>query len=289
MRFLIILIIIGCSSLANVFEGNNISFAFPLRMISAVFSMSGVLKIIPSSNFPQCKVANTHFSFKQFTIHQDQTAMKVTTDACILGAYTDCTKARNILDIGTGTGLLALMLAQKGEAKIDAVEMDKNAYNQTVTNIKGSVFKDKISVFNTSIQDFATLKSYDLIISNPPFFQNHLKSETLARNNSLHTDSLSFEDLLNSILRLLTFDGTFIVLLPAYQSSVFEQLSTSTGLYPQKKLTIRHRNDTKILRIITTFGRIKKEIIHEELIIKNPDESYSPDFQALLKDYYLIF
>lgn len=234
-------------------------------------------------------MANTHFAFKQFTIHQDQTAMKVTTDACILGAYVDTQKAKNILDVGTGTGLLALMLAQKSNAKINAVEIDENAYNQAVFNVKDSIFKDKITVFNTSIQDFVTINSYDLIISNPPFFQNHLKSETLARNNSIHTDSLSFEDLLNAVLQLLSFNGTFVVLLPAYESSVFEQLSISKGIYPQKKLTIRHRKDTKILRIITTFGRTIKEIINEELIIKNPDESYSPDFQALLKDYYLIF
>lgn len=234
-------------------------------------------------------MANTHFAFKQFTIHQDQTAMKVTTDACILGAYTNAREAKNILDIGTGTGLLALMLAQKYNTKIDAVELEENAYNQAVFNVNESIFKDKITVYHTSIQEFVTIHLYDLIISNPPFFQNHLKSETLARNNSIHTDSLSFKDLLHSILRLLSLNGIFVVLLPAYESSVFEQLSISTGLYPQKKLTIRHRKDTKILRIITTFGRTNKEIISKELSINNPDESYSPDFQALLKDYYLIF
>lgn len=215
--------------------------------------------------------------------------MKVTTDACILGAYTNTDKAKNILDIGTGTGLLALMLAQKSDAKIDAVEIDKNAYNQAFVNVNDSIFKDKITVYEIAIQDFIPKNYYDLIISNPPFFQNHLKSETLARNNSIHTDSLSFEDLINCILLLLSLNGTFVVLLPAYESLVFDQLSISKELYPQKKLTIRHRKDTKILRIITTFGRIKKEIINEELIIKNLDESYSPDFQALLKDYYLIF
>jgi len=234
-------------------------------------------------------MANNQFIFKQFTIHQDQTAMKVTTDACILGAYTDAQKAKNVLDIGTGTGLLALMIAQKSNAKIDAVEIDEHAYNQTATNVFKSIFKDKIVVHHTSIQDFIPINSYDLIISNPPFFQNHLKSENLARNNSIHTDSLSFEELLNSILRLLTLDGTLVILFPAYESSVFESLSISKALYPQKKLTIRHRKDAKILRIITTFGRLKKEIINEELIIKNSNESYSPDFQALLKDYYLIF
>ena len=232
---------------------------------------------------------NTHFTFKQFTIHQDQTAMKVTTDACILGAYTVVQGAKSILDIGTGTGLLSLMLSQRSEAKIDAIEINENAYNQVVMNVNESIFKDKITIYNTSIQEFITKNFYDLIISNPPFFQNHLKSETSARNNSIHTDTLSFEDLLNTVLRLLSFNGTFVVLLPLYESSFFEQLSISKELYPQKKLTIRHRKGNKILRIITTFGRIKKEIINEELIIKNPDESYTPDFQILLKDYYLAF
>jgi tRNA1Val (adenine37-N6)-methyltransferase len=233
--------------------------------------------------------SNTHFTFKQFTIHQDQTAMKVTTDACILGAYTDGREAKKILDIGTGTGLLSLMIAQRSKAKIDAIEINESAYNQAVVNVNESIFKDKITIHHTSIQEFITDNLYDLIISNPPFFQNHLKSETESRNNSLHTDTLSFEDLLETVLRLLSPDGTFVVLLPMYESSVFEQLSVSKDLYPQKKLTIRHRKGSKILRIITTFGRIKKEILNEELIIKNPDESYTPDFQGLLKDYYLIF
>ena len=215
--------------------------------------------------------------------------MKVTTDACILGAYTEVQGVKSVLDIGTGTGLLSLMLAQRSKAKIDAIEIDENAYNQAITNANQSIFKDTITVYNTSIQDFETDKRYDLIISNPPFFQNHLKSETESRNNSLHTDTLSFADLLSTVLRLLSPNGTFVVLLPAYESSFFEQLSILRELYPQKKLTIRHRKDTKILRIITTFGRIKEEIINEELIIKNPDESYSPDFQVLLKDYYLAF
>jgi tRNA1Val (adenine37-N6)-methyltransferase len=237
---------------------------------------------------------NTHFAFKQFTIHQDQTAMKVTTDACILGAYTDTKDALTILDIGAGTGLLSLMLAQKSDAKIDAVETDKNAYNQAVGNINQSVFNDKIRVYNVTIQSYipnldATGFSYDLIISNPPFFHNHLKSEKVSRNNSLHTDTLSFEDLLSSVLRLLSPNGIFVVLLPAYERLILEQLAIEKELHPQKKLTIRHRKGGKILRIITTFGRIKKEIINEELIIKNPDESYSIDFQTLLKDYYLIF
>ena len=237
--------------------------------------------------------ANTHFSFKQFIIHQDQTAMKVTTDACIFGAYTAIDETKKILDIGTGTGLVAMMLAQRTKAQIDAVEIESSAYNQAVTNIQESIFKEQINVFNTSIQLFSTRSEqqnqYDLIVSNPPFFHNHLKAKEITRNNSFHTDTLSFEDLIHSVLQLISSVGTFVILLPLHESSVFEELSIPQGLYPQKKLTIRHRKDTKILRIITTFGFTKTQTQEENLIIKNPDESYSLAFGMLLKDYYLIF
>jgi tRNA1Val (adenine37-N6)-methyltransferase len=233
--------------------------------------------------------SNTHFSFKKFTIHQDQTAMKVTTDACILGAYSDVQNAKRILDIGTGTGLLTLMLAQRSEAQIEGVEIDEVSYNQAVDNVESSIFKDKIKLYYTDIQSFISENCYDLIISNPPFFQNHLKAEMPSRNNALHTDTLSFEDLLNSVKRLLSSNGTFVVLLPAYQSSVLELMANELGLFANKKLNIHHREGSKILRIITTFGFEKIETQIEELLIKNSVESYTADFQRLLKDYYLIF
>jgi tRNA1Val (adenine37-N6)-methyltransferase len=234
--------------------------------------------------------SNTHFSFKKFIIHQDKTAMKVTTDACILGAYSDVQNAKRILDIGTGTGLLPLMLAQRSEeAKIEGIEIEEVAYNQAVENVEKSIFKDKIKLYHTDIQSFISENCYDLIISNPPFFQNHLKAEIQTRNNALHTDTLSFEDLLSSVIRLLSPNGTFIVLLPAYQSSVLELMANELGLFANKKLNIHHREGSKILRIITTFGFEKVETQIEELFIKNSVESYTVDFQRLLKDYYLIF
>jgi tRNA1Val (adenine37-N6)-methyltransferase len=237
--------------------------------------------------------SNTHFSFKKFTIHQDQTAMKVTTDACILGAYTDVQNIKRILDIGTGTGLLALMLAQRSEAQIEGVEIDEVSYNQAVENVEHSIFKDKIKLYHSDIQSFipplGDKGGFDLVVSNPPFFQNHLKAESPNRNNALHTDTLSFEDLLNSVIRLLSSTGTFVVLLPPYESIVLEQMANQLGLFANKKLHIHHREGSKILRIITTFGFIKNETQIEQLFIKNSDESYTADFQQLLKDYYLIF
>ncbi|MET3125029.1 tRNA1Val (adenine37-N6)-methyltransferase [Arcicella rosea] len=232
------------------------------------------------------------FQFKQFLVRQDQTAMKVTTDACILGAYTALENATKVLDIGTGTGLIAMMLAQRSKAQFSAVELDDNAYQQAVENIQNSIFKEQITVFHQSIQDFAENNKdlyFELIVSNPPFFQNHLKSEQEKRNKALHTDTLSFEDLLTSVIKLLSADGRFVVLLPAYESTVLENLALQEGLYPHKKLLIRHRNGSKILRIITTFGLTEKETIQEELIIRNLDESYTAQFSTLLKEYYLIF
>ena len=232
---------------------------------------------------------NTHFSFKQFTIHQDRTAMKVTTDACILGAYTSVQNAKKILDIGTGTGLLALMIAQRAKAQIDCVEIEAVAYHQAVHNVENSIFKEKITIHHIDIQSFTSEGFYDLVVSNPPFFQNHLKAETEARTNALHTDTLSFEDLLSSVIRLLSSTGTFVVLLPAYESSVLEKMANQLGLFANKKLSIHHRKGSKILRIITTFGFRKTEIQSEQLFIKNSDESYTTDFQELLREYYLIF
>lgn len=232
------------------------------------------------------------FQFKQFMIHQDKTAMKVSTDACILGAYTSLENATKVLDIGTGTGLIALMLAQRSEAKIFAVELDDMAYQQAVENVENSIFKEQITVFHQSIQDFTQKNkdlSFELIVSNPPFFQNHLKSVQENRNKALHTDTLSFEDLLASVMALLSPNGRFVVLLPAYESTVLENLALQKGLYPNKKLRIRHRDGSKILRIITTFGFTEQEMIQEDLLIRNLDESYTTQFARLLKEYYLIF
>ncbi len=233
--------------------------------------------------------SNTHFSFKKFTIHQGQTAMKVTTDACILGAYTDVQNAKRILDIGTGTGLLALMLAQRCDAQIEGIEIEEVSFNQAVENVENSIFKNKIKLYYTDIQSFSSKNCYDLIISNPPFFHNHIKSEIQTRNNALHTDTLSFEDLLSSVIRLLSSTGVFVVLLPSYESSVLEIMANDLGLFANKKLIIHHREGSKILRIITTFGFVRTETQSQQLFIKNPDESYTAGFQQLLGEYYLIF
>jgi tRNA1Val (adenine37-N6)-methyltransferase len=244
-----------------------------------------LLKIFKFSN-------SIMFQFKQFKVLQDKTAMKVSTDACILGAYADVSRSEceHILDIGTGTGLLALMLAQRNLlTNIDAVEIDESAYNQSVENIADSIFKDRINLFHATIQAFKTDKLYDLIISNPPFYSNHLQSEKIQKNLAHHTNSLSFEELIEAVTKFLKPCGTFVVLLPEYETTRLVNLANQSLLFPQKQLVIRHRQNSKILRIITTFGYSEKIPTLQELIIKNPDETYTKEFRELLKEFYLIF
>ena len=229
------------------------------------------------------------FQFKQFTIHQDQCAMKVSTDACILGAWVDVAQAENILDIGAGTGLLSLMMAQRSTACIDAVELDTPAFEQAKSNIAESKWSDRIEVFHGKIQKFSPDKKYDYIVSNPPFYQNHLKSEKVQKNQAHHTETLSFEELLDSVLRLRTTSGKFAVLLPAYEAKVLEDLAISKGFFPQKKLTVRHREGAKILRVIVEYGTASVVLENTELLIKDAQEQYTGQFSALLKEYYLIF
>lgn len=231
------------------------------------------------------------FTFKQFTIYQDLCAMKVCTDACILGASTDVENVNRILDIGTGTGLLSLMLAQRSDAQIDAVEIDEYAYQQAVMNVEASVFLSRVTVHHQRIQDFSVEDRYDLIISNPPFYQQSLKSADAKVNKALHTVELSFDDLIDSSIRLLSPNGKFVVLLPPFEMEKLIQIAQKKGLYLSKKMFIRHDESKPVFRVIATFHRSQIHDLHEKtLIIHEKDgRTYSDEFRVLLQDYYLIF
>jgi len=231
------------------------------------------------------------FTFKQFMINQDLCAMKVCTDACVFGASTEVENVNRILDIGTGTGLLSLMLAQRSNAQIDSVEIDEDAYNQAVINVKISKFAKNIEVYHQRIQNFESIKNYDLIISNPPFYQQSLKSTDAKANKALHAVELSFADLIDSVLKFLSIDGKFTVLLPPFEIEKLIQIAQKKGLYLSKKMSIRHDETKPVFRVIATFLTQKIVDLEEEiLIIHNEDgRTYSNEFRDLLKDYYLIF
>jgi tRNA1Val (adenine37-N6)-methyltransferase len=231
------------------------------------------------------------FSFKQFIIHQERTAMKVCTDACVLGAYADVAGAR-ILDIGTGTGLLALMTAQRSpNALIDAIEIDAAAFSQAAENIAASPFAKQVVAIHERIQDFtARERKYDRILTNPPFYKNHLRSPDSAVNRALHADELPFQELIEAVVRLLEPNGQWWVLLPPYETRKLSELASEAGLSPFRQLALRHHANKPVFRMVTGFSFRADNRSDEVLDIYEPDgRTYSTAFRNLLRDFYLIF
>lgn len=216
--------------------------------------------------------------------------MKVCTDACLFGAYVaDQVKtkaATNILDIGTGTGLLSLMLAQKVPGMIDTVEIDEAAYQQAKENFSQSLWKERLAIFNTDILKFENGKKYDCIISNPPFFENDLKSSDQNKNAAKHDTALTLEQLLATAKKLLNDDGSFAILLPYHRVEECIALAEKPGLYLNKKILVRQTEKHDYFRGILFFSNQQLLITEEEISIKT-NEKYSVRFAELLKDYYL--
>ncbi|GAB3884338.1 methyltransferase [Spirosoma agri] len=241
------------------------------------------------------------FSFKQFTIRQDRAAMKVCTDACVLGAYADVANAgftattepgMRILDIGTGTGLLALMAVQRNpHALVDAVEVDDAAFEQAVDNVAASPFAARIRVVHQRIQDFtSTGVLYDRILTNPPFYTNHLRSPDSALNRALHTDDLPFLELVEAVNRLLKPEGQWWVLLPPPETGKLTELAGKAGLRPFHQLALRHHAHKPVFRLITGFSFKSTSLVNETLDIHDADgRAYTAAFRSLLRDFYLIF
>ncbi|AQG79127.1 methyltransferase [Spirosoma montaniterrae] len=221
--------------------------------------------------------------------------MKVCTDACVLGAYADVgsgaeSRAERVLDIGTGTGLLALMAAQrKPTTQVDAVEIDDEAFRQAVDNVAHSPFAGRVRVWHGPIQSFDG-EPYDRILTNPPFYTNHLRSPDAAVNRALHTGELPFTDLLTAVSRLLRRDGQWWVLLPPYEAGLLSKMAQTYGLRPFRRLYLRHNTHKPPFRVITGFGYGPETATDETLFIYEIDNrTYTPAFRALLQDFYLIF
>ncbi len=212
--------------------------------------------------------------------------MKVTTEGCILGAVVELEGKSNILDIGTGTGLLSLMMAQRCEAAIDCVEIDADAATQAKINFRNSPWSERISLYETSIQNFESPIKYDLIVSNPPFFRNHLPSSDEKRNKALHDNLLGQDELLENINRLLAETGTAYILYPEHESKAFEEKLSRFGLCVLEKLIITNQPGGRTFRVIQKLGRKNKSTNVVHLSIRQ-GQSYTEQFKSLLKDYYL--
>jgi tRNA1Val (adenine37-N6)-methyltransferase len=235
-------------------------------------------------------MSNNWFQFKQFRIDQGHCAMKVTTDACIQGAWTPLpTKTKRILDIGTGTGLLALMLAQRSEsALIDAVEYDPTAAEQAKENVSNSPWSGQITVRSSDIRNFESPEKYDLIICNPPFFDNALLGPQHEKNRARHTIALSKDDLAAATVKHLTQEGQVSILLPIPEYKYWLSVTEEYGLFPQELLLIRHRQESDPKRIVAIMSRGNKGTSREhQLTIMQEDSTYSDHFKALLQPFYL--
>lgn len=235
-------------------------------------------------------MANQFFRFKQFTVHQEDCAMKVCTDACLQGAYTASyvTAATHILDIGAGTGLLSLMLAQRfHDATITAVELDAVAARQASRNFAAAPWAAQLHIINGDARTLALAAKYDLIITNPPFYETDLKSPDKLRNQAMHATTLSYEELLDVIDQYLATDGVFSILLPYKPFATFEVLATQKGFFPRKVLHVKQSVNHDKFRTIAVFGRSGTIRDEEMIAIKDAVNEYTPEFKALLQPYYL--
>ena len=236
---------------------------------------------------------NSYFQFKQFRVEQGECAMKVCTDACVLGAAADIAEARRILDVGTGTGLLALMAAQRNPAAhIEAVELDQAAARQAADNFKRSPWAGRLTVHAQTLAEFARTQPqpFDHILCNPPFFRHSLRSPDSGRTTARHTapDTLTFAELARFAADYLTPEGRLTVLLPPPEMLHFEREATFAGLYPHQRLVLRHRPGSKALRHITEFRRQPSPATTAELALHEATgEAYSEQFRELLGPFYL--
>ena len=233
-------------------------------------------------------MGNSWFEFQQFRIQQDRCAMKVSTDAVLLGSVSHAKNPINILDIGTGTGVIALMLAQRfPDARITAVEVDQEAAEQAKENFRESPFADRIALHFGRIQDFTEENRFDLVVSNPPFFPDHLKSPDPQRNRALHTDELSFSDLVDKVSSLLADQGVFWVILPPRQLLDLISLAAKTGLQPFFLMSIKDSQSKPIYREICGFSRWTSSKTESILSLKDEHGAYSEAYSKLLSGFLL--
>jgi len=226
------------------------------------------------------------FKFKEFSIIQKNSAMKVGTDGVLLGSWVSCEKASNILDIGCGTGLITLMLAQRNlSSNVTAIEIDKKSSKEAQLNISNSDWEERIEIIYTSLQQFNSKIKFDLIISNPPFFSQNKskKSRDIAR----HTNALSFEELINNAAKLLKKKGVFSVIIPKYYEEYFCEIANIYKLYCIRVCYVKGSAGSEVKRVMLEFSFIKSTALVERLTIEKSRHNYTDEYIQLCHIFYL--
>ena len=233
---------------------------------------------------------NSHFQFKQFTVQQGNAAMKVGTDGVLLGVWANTDNINSVLDIGTGTGLIALMMAQRSEAIITAIEIEENAYLDACLNIQNSTWPGRIKVVHSSFQQYLKNSNhlFDCVVCNPPYFTNSIRSETEAKAIARHNDQLPFEELVEGVSHILNKDGHFSVVLPAGGENDFRYLAANVRLFPSRITRVKTKPSKPVSRILMEFRFETTLKAEEELTIETKTHhEYLPEFIELVKDFYL--
>lgn len=234
-------------------------------------------------------MANPYFQFKQFIIRHDKCAMKVGTDGVLLGAWADIRSCTKILDVGTGSGLIALMLAQRSRAEIDAIDIDADACLQATENAEASPFRERIRIYHSPFAEYAETNciKYDLIVSNPPYFIDSLKCPDQKRSQARHTDTLLLGDLIRGSKQLLTNSGRLALILPFEQLDTLLEIALSNGFYPCRRTDVIPQPGATPKRLLIELSALKTDFTTGSLIIEEARHQYTKDYKALTCDFYL--
>lgn len=233
------------------------------------------------------------FQFKQFSVSQDRCAMKIGTDGVLLGAWAPVSPdIFSILDIGAGTGVIALMMAQRSSAQlIDALEIDEDAYEQAVENFEASDWGDRLFCYHAAFDEFVEEmqyeEKYDLIISNPPFYSAEYTSEDAQRSTARFAEALPFNELIDGVSKLLSEEGSFCLIIPFTEEKEVLQLAKDSGLYASKITRVRGNKDSKVKRSLISLSFEETEAEIDELIIEISRHNYTEEYKKLVAPFYL--
>lgn len=232
-------------------------------------------------------MSNSYFQFKQFTVWHDKCAMKVGTDGVLLGAWTSVQHSRRILDIGTGTGLVALMLAQRSQSAITALEIDSQAAVQATENFGRSPWRDRVEVVVADFKQYRPDTQFDVIVSNPPYFVDSMKCPDNQRSIARHNNELTYDDLLRGVSVLLSPDGAFTLVIPTDAADRVKDIAQTYCLYPAQQLDVITKPGGTPKRTLITFTFTQQECRTEELLTEVARHQYSDAYAALTKEYHM--
>jgi tRNA1Val (adenine37-N6)-methyltransferase len=229
------------------------------------------------------------FRFKQFTVEDDQSTMRVGTDAVLLGAWAEVENAGSVLEIGTGCGIIAMMIAQRSPASILAIDLDEPSIRQAALNFDRSPWSTNLKAVHSSLQDFTPSgkRSFDLILSNPPFFERSLRSPDVTRNMARHDAGLTHRELLDGVHTLLKEEGIFSLILPEETSTKFSDLASQSGLFIRRQMRVWPKQGKPAHRVLSSYGyKPSPERSREELTIRNEDGTFTNEYIAFTGAYY---